>query len=254
MDNDRMLSKLLDRSPLVILLVGILLLIIGAAGGLPIGNLVVADYAWRIGLGIVGLILTAIGTLLAAGAEGFHVLPGSTKTLNNRELVPYMIQRIREAKECVYDVTWAEPLRTTVTIDDKVQEEYYRSIEDMTKALKPVKYREIMMFYGLEARISKVERLLERAGAGYELAGYADLPLGSPNRQQFLIIDNKEVILATWASKHPVIVKYFVDWYNTLWLEASKIRISGQKPDNLKLLNEAKRKLSESTATKLGKQ
>lgn len=60
------LEKLIDRTPIAIILVGVVVFIIGAAGGFPVGNppLHVADFAWRIGLGVMGLILVVIGVLL----------------------------------------------------------------------------------------------------------------------------------------------------------------------------------------------
>ena len=60
------LAKLIDRAPLAVIVIGVLVFIIGAAGGLPIGNppLQVTDFAWRAGLGIMGLTLVAAGLLL----------------------------------------------------------------------------------------------------------------------------------------------------------------------------------------------
>lgn len=59
-------EKILDRTPLFIVIIGLVIFIIGAAGGLPVGNppLVVSDVAWRIALGIIGVLLLIVGILL----------------------------------------------------------------------------------------------------------------------------------------------------------------------------------------------
>src|SRR6185503_2621682 len=66
MPDKAVLEKLIDRAPLAIVIIGVLVFIIGAAGGLPVGNppLQVVDFVWRIGLGAMGLILTTAGLLL----------------------------------------------------------------------------------------------------------------------------------------------------------------------------------------------
>ena len=66
MFNKSYIEKLLDRAPLALILIGVLIFIMGAAGGLPIGNqpLIVSDSDSRIGLGIVGVLMLGIGILL----------------------------------------------------------------------------------------------------------------------------------------------------------------------------------------------
>lgn len=60
------LVKLIERTPLFVIIIGLLVLIIGAAGGLPIGKtpLLVGDIKWRIALGVVGLLIVIVGILL----------------------------------------------------------------------------------------------------------------------------------------------------------------------------------------------
>lgn len=59
-------EKLIDHAPLAVVVAGVIVFIIGAAGGLPIGTraLQIRDYGWRIGLGIMGAILVGTGLLL----------------------------------------------------------------------------------------------------------------------------------------------------------------------------------------------
>ena len=67
------IAKLIDRAPLAVIVIGVLVFVIGAAGGLPIGNppLQVTDLAWRAGLGVMGLILVTAGLLLISRESGF---------------------------------------------------------------------------------------------------------------------------------------------------------------------------------------
>lgn len=76
------LAKLIDRAPLAVIVIGVLVFIIGAAGGLPIGNppLQVTDFAWRVGLGIMGLILVAAGLLLLSREDGLLISRGHKAT------------------------------------------------------------------------------------------------------------------------------------------------------------------------------
>lgn len=60
------LNKLLERTPIVVILIGVIILIVGAAGGLPIGSppLQITDWGWRLALGAMGLVLVSVGLLL----------------------------------------------------------------------------------------------------------------------------------------------------------------------------------------------
>ena len=80
--NENTLAKLIDRAPLAVIVIGVLVFIIGAAGGLPIGNppLQVTDFAWRVGLGAMGLILVAAGLLLLSHEDGLVLSSGQKAT------------------------------------------------------------------------------------------------------------------------------------------------------------------------------
>jgi hypothetical protein len=59
------IDKIVEKSPLTLVLAGVLLFIIGAAGALPIGDppLQIADINWRIALAIFGVILFGAGII-----------------------------------------------------------------------------------------------------------------------------------------------------------------------------------------------
>ncbi len=73
---------LINRSPLAIVVIGVFVFIIGAAGGLPIGSppLQITDFAWRIGLGAMGLILAVAGVSLLSRE-------GKSTTINDPQIV-----------------------------------------------------------------------------------------------------------------------------------------------------------------------
>lgn len=60
-------AKLFEKSALFLIVLGVVLLVVTATGGLPIGNppLRVADVAGRVALGVVALVLVFTGILLA---------------------------------------------------------------------------------------------------------------------------------------------------------------------------------------------
>lgn len=57
-------EKLLSNTPLALVIIGVLLFVIGAAGGLPRFSIHVAESGWRIALAILGLVLIAAGYLV----------------------------------------------------------------------------------------------------------------------------------------------------------------------------------------------
>jgi hypothetical protein len=63
---ENIIEKFVDRAPLAIVVIGVFVFIIGAAGGLPVGSppLQITDPVWRIGLGVLGIVLAIAGLLL----------------------------------------------------------------------------------------------------------------------------------------------------------------------------------------------
>jgi hypothetical protein len=56
-------QKLIERTPLAVIVLG-LVLIIAAAGGWPSPSLQVNEMGWRVALGIMGAVIAGVGTLL----------------------------------------------------------------------------------------------------------------------------------------------------------------------------------------------
>jgi hypothetical protein len=75
------LNKLIDHAPLAITVMGVVVFLAAAAGGLPVGEppLAVASSGWRIALALLGAGLTAAGVLL--------LLAGSDARYANRDVI-----------------------------------------------------------------------------------------------------------------------------------------------------------------------
>jgi hypothetical protein len=62
MSNETILTKLLNNTPIALILIGIFLFLTGAAGGWPKLSLVVNELSWRIALATMGGIVAGIGS------------------------------------------------------------------------------------------------------------------------------------------------------------------------------------------------
>jgi hypothetical protein len=60
---DKILDKIIDRTPLLIVIIGALIFVFGATGYLPVGSqgIQVGDDRWRLGLGAVGVVMVLMG-------------------------------------------------------------------------------------------------------------------------------------------------------------------------------------------------
>lgn len=60
------IEKLIESAPLAVILIGVVVFILAAAGGLPVGNppIQIIDPTWKYGLGILGVILILVGLVL----------------------------------------------------------------------------------------------------------------------------------------------------------------------------------------------
>jgi VIT1/CCC1 family predicted Fe2+/Mn2+ transporter len=63
MPDKSIIGKLIESTPLAVILVGVVVFIVAAGGGLPIGNppIQIIDPAWKIGLGLLGGMLVIVG-------------------------------------------------------------------------------------------------------------------------------------------------------------------------------------------------
>ena len=58
------IGRLIDRTPLAVIVIGVILFVIGAAGGWPSPSLQVNEMGWRVALGAMGVVVAGIGGLL----------------------------------------------------------------------------------------------------------------------------------------------------------------------------------------------
>jgi len=68
---ERIVEGLISRTPLVVIVIGLFMFIVGASGGLPIGTppLQIVDPTWRMSLGVIGSILIVVGLLFLLREE-----------------------------------------------------------------------------------------------------------------------------------------------------------------------------------------
>lgn len=71
MPGESIWEKLIERASLTVIVIGVIVLIISAAGGLPLGNppLQIVDLIWRVVLGAMGFVLTIVGLVLLVREE-----------------------------------------------------------------------------------------------------------------------------------------------------------------------------------------
>jgi hypothetical protein len=165
--------------------------------------------------------------------EGAEVVPIKAP----REYYEYMRKRITEAQFSVDDLTWGliSPSRRT-EIEERAFQHYVKSISATCHQKKQLRYREIMTFPHIH-RIERAENMLNERLVNYSLRHY-DLPHERmPPLIQFMVIDSKEVLFGIhrgvylpaegeffFAVKHPIIVRYFEDYFNAIWQGASIIK------------------------------
>jgi hypothetical protein len=58
-----LIEKLIENTPLAILVIGVILFVMGAAGGWPNASLSVQDPRWKIALGVMGVVTAGFGGL-----------------------------------------------------------------------------------------------------------------------------------------------------------------------------------------------
>ena len=80
MDEESIIKKLLENTPLVIMVIGLLLFVLGAAGGWAKADLKIESTPWRIALASMGAIVFIVGGLFLGEKSG-----DSTSTLTRKD-------------------------------------------------------------------------------------------------------------------------------------------------------------------------
>lgn len=177
--------------------------------------------------------------------ESFENLPslmgGQIKALkNSQDAYRYIAQRITKAKRRVDDLSWGAITTTRRTAEQEHAFQKYLESLVATASRKDIIYREVMTFHK-EERVNRAEEMIARNIFGYQLR-YYDIPFeGIPPLLQFMVIDSEEVILAFYKSgnlpvidelylaiTHPEIVRYFQDYYDSIWQGAKVIKEAGK--------------------------
>lgn len=118
------LDKLIERTQLAVVVIGVFILIVGAVGGLPIGNppLQITDPTWRWSLGVMGLILISVGLLLLIREEIGNKQKASSNAFLQKLTGRLMITMLLVASLLTYCVT--TNTSSTATVNDNEQDNY----------------------------------------------------------------------------------------------------------------------------------
>jgi len=144
---------------------------------------------------------------------------------SGREMMKYINTRLSQTKIQVDDLSWSSAigLGFGLTITQEMNEEYAKQVERLSKIIT---FREVFMF-NRPGRIEKLEQRIAENSPGYSCAFYAsaDVPL-----LQFMIIDKEELFVLSdqldtkLATRHPVLVRLFSDYYEDIWKQAKVIK------------------------------
>lgn len=172
------------------------------------------------------------------GAEAFRSFP------DTQQLYEYVTKRILEAKRTVDDLTWGYAEEERTPASQKAFEQYLLTISTVCSKSNAISYREIMSFPPKD-HIKRAESMLSKKAFSYRLRYYLlsqEMPLLT-----FMLIDSEEVIFAFYrapflpaerevrlATKEPVIVNLFQDYYDTIWQGANILK-EGNKTELGKL-------------------
>lgn len=144
---------------------------------------------------------------------------------NSVEIHKYFIEKIKNAKDSVYDLSWSESYSTHHALSPrkKINYEYEKIID---KASDRIEYKEIFIFSELE-RIEKLNRRLKSNKFGYSCK-YFENTCSIP-RIQFAIIDKEEIIWGYPDNQHTVfknkdLAIILSKYFDEIWDKATCIK------------------------------
>lgn len=153
---------------------------------------------------------------------------------NVAQLYDYVASRLQKATKCVDDITWGSRKVYRTEVEDAAYQNYLKAIEVVCKR-GTVTYREVSSLtdgHYFERSINLVKKGYYSYHLGYYDISNVRVPLIS-----YIIIDSSEVILGFYRVpmlqpegevyinvRHPLLVKLFEDYFETLWLGSTKIK------------------------------
>lgn len=166
------IEKLLERAPIAIIVIGAILFVLGAAGGLPIGNppLTISDPTWRIALGLMGGFLVVIGLLLQREEkETRSEIWEDTEIQDKQEELAELNKKIIS--------TLGEAIRSEKTVRNIDQRLYRKQLEQMTERIQTMENE--LLDKATNLRITS--KRIAIAGIGSEIAVKIAAERGSEN-------------------------------------------------------------------------
>lgn len=227
---------------------GILLLVLAFLGNFSYGTFSPGNRSdvWWIACGVTGLIFTVLSLYLEfSGRLPTNSTNGNSVKVvsfsNRKEYTDYRARRLKTAKK-IDDVTWRFQGYSGQTYskgENSVKSEEEQIISQIIKR-SDVIWRGVAAFNRLEHLEREKPLITDSENVGYNFGIYEVDPRKSPPLTGFMIIDNKELLIAyphkniRLAIHNPQIVKLYSEYFEDIWQMSHKLK-QGNKIDLQKL-------------------
>src|SRR5271165_221939 len=169
-----------------------------------------------------------------------------------RELYDYVAGKLNTATTSVDDITWGSRIGYRTQLEEQSYRNYLNAIDGACKRGNVI-YREVSSFSS-EHYLHRSEYLIKKGYYSYHL-GYYDISAVKVPLMSYIIIDSSDVILGFYrvpllpsegeiyiSVTQPFIVKFFKDYFETLWAGSTKIKEANII--NSSVLNNVKNRLN----------
>lgn len=173
-------------------------------------------------------LLTSLGGELSDASD--------TRELTSVEAyLEYIREQIAGAQVCVDDLSWGIDVPSFSQREDDAYFAYLDTISEACR--RGIAYREVMTFRNTPHFVERATTLLDEDHISYNLRYYDIDLLGTPPLMAIAIIDKREALMAWYrwpylppqaerriATRQPAIVALLVDYFETVWFGATKIK------------------------------
>lgn len=188
-------------------------------------------------LGAITLFIVRVLKKIESSIHALEIRKEGVKVLqfeNIAEVYYYVANRLLSAKKCIDDITWGSYTGYRTEEEQKAYEVYVSTIEKVCKKGN-IMYREISSLSD-KHYFDRAINLF--AHYSYHLA-YHDVSCVNVPLISYVIFDSKEVVLGFsrvpghvqpldriiyLSIEDPLIVKFFSDYYESIWYKAEKIK------------------------------
>jgi len=171
---------------------------------------------------------------------------------NVTQVYSYVTTKLHGVSKSVDDITWGSREAFRTNTEKEAYQEYLKAMEAVCER-KNIEYREVSSLTD-NHYYDRAKNLIEKGYYTYNL-GYYDITQLSVPLFSFIIFDRQEVVAAFYrhpklplpgevyiSITHPLIVRLFGDYFDTLWAGSRKIK-DGLNVDNT-TFNQIKERLT----------